>query len=110
MIIAMIRNLPEGARFTAAMSVDSVDEADIFEPDPRREAISDHRVWTMDRRLQATEINATYSLIAVTGNWGKEGPPDFPVIGPAAWQPAAKESMDLKDNFDVLRKMGWPGG
>lgn len=110
----MIRNLPEGARFTAAMTVDGADEEDsaaaIFEPDPRREAILDQRIWTMDRRLQATEINAIYTQIATTGNWGKEGPPDFPVIGPASWQASDKQSNEPKDNFDVLRKMGWPGG
>ncbi|HEX9225081.1 MAG TPA: hypothetical protein VF885_00315 [Arthrobacter sp.] len=110
----MIRNLPEGARFTAAMSVDQAEEISelrpFFEADPRREAILDHRTWTIDRRLQATEINAIYSQISVSGNWGKEGPPDFPVIGPAAWQPSEKQSNELRDNFDVLRKMGWPGG
>lgn len=106
----MIRNLPEGARFAAAMAIDQVDEAAIFEPDPRREAIADQRIWTLDRRLQATEINAIYSQIAVSGHWGKEGPPDFPVIGPAAWQPSDKESNEPQNNFDVLKRMGWPGG
>lgn len=110
----MIRNLPEGSRFTAAMSVDKEGElgdAVVFaEPDPRTAAIMDHRTWTVDRRLQATEINAIHTQIAVTGHWGKEGPPDFPVIGPASWQPAKKQSEELKDNYDVLRKMGWPGG
>jgi hypothetical protein len=107
----MIRNLPEGSRLAAAMSVDQPDDAETAEPDPRREAIADHRVWTMDRRLQATQINALYSQIAVSGHWGKEGPPDFPVIGPASWQTASnKESNEPKDNFDVLKRMGWPGG
>jgi hypothetical protein len=112
----MIRNLPEGSRFTAAMTVDRADEVEdlaaevLQDPDPRREAVMDHRAWTMDRRLMATAINAIYSQIHVSGNWGKEGPPDFPVIGPAAWQPNSKQSSEPKDNFDVLRKMGWPGG
>lgn len=110
----MLRNLPEGSRFAAAMSVDNAEELEdaeaFFARDPRREDIADHRTWTMDRRLQATEINALYSLIAVSGQWGKEGPPDFPVIGPAAWQPTKKKSEEPKDLFDVLKKMGWPGG
>ncbi|HEX9088403.1 MAG TPA: hypothetical protein VF867_12855 [Arthrobacter sp.] len=107
----MIRNLPEGSRFTAAMSVDRTDEENFFEPDPRREAIADMRVWTLDRRLQATEINAIYTQIAISGTWGKEGPPDFPVIGPASWQTETnKQSNEPKDNFDVLKRMGWPGG
>jgi hypothetical protein len=95
------------------MAVDHGEESEeakaFFAADPRREEVADHRTWTMDRRLKATEINAIYNLIAVSGQWGKEGPPDFPVIGPAAWQPK-KQSDEPKDNFDVLRKMGWPGG
>lgn len=107
----MLRNLPEGARYTAAMSVDNADSEDHdYVPDPRREAVMDHRVWTTDRRLQAMEINAIYSQIAVTGNWGKSGPPEMPTVGPAAWQESSHKSKPLKDNFDVLRKMGWPGG
>lgn len=94
------------------MAVDNANEtnSDFLEPDPRREAILDMRLWTLDRRLQATEINAIYTQVAVSGQWGKEGPPDFPVIGPAAWQPAKKKPDEPKNNFDVLRKMGWPGG
>jgi hypothetical protein len=112
-ILAMLRNLPEGSRFTAAMAVDRAEESDdagdFFDADPRREAVADHRTWTLDRRLQATQINATYSLIRVSAEWGKEGPPDFPVIGPASWQPE-KKSSEPENLFDVLKQMGWPGG
>jgi hypothetical protein len=72
----------------------------------------DQRTWTLDRRLKAMEINAMYSLIAVSGEWGKKGPPTFPTIGPAEWRPEDKPKMseEPKDLSDVLRKMGWPGG
>jgi len=109
----MLRNLPEGSRFAAVMAVDAVNQdAPERTPDPRMEAVMDHRAWTIDRRMKAMEINAIYSLIAVSGEWGKKGPPTFPTIGPAAWQPDSKpkKSDEPKDNFDVLRKMGWPGG
>lgn len=109
----MIRNLPEGSRFVAAMAVDTAtDEAAVEKPDldPRIEALMDQRVWTIDRRLQAMEINAIYSQIAVSGHWGKDGPPDFPIVGPKEWRAESKQSKEPKDNFDVLRKMGWPGG
>lgn len=109
----MIRNLPEGSRFNAAMAVDHADD-ETEAPhltDPRTEAVMDHRVWTTDRRLKAMQINAIYSHIAIAGHWGKNGPPDFPVVGPAEWRDAdSKKSKEPKDNFDVLRKMGWPGG
>jgi hypothetical protein len=108
----MIRNLPEGSRFVAAMEVDrdKDNEAPLL-TDPRTEAVMDQRVWTLDRRLKAMQINAIYSQVAVSGHWGKDGPPDFPTVGPADWRAAgSKKSKEPKDNFDVLRKMGWPGG
>jgi hypothetical protein len=110
----MIRNLPEGSRYASCMTVDRSDELpdETRTPDPRTEAVMDQRAWTLDRRLKAIEINAIYSLIAVSGDWGKKGPPSFPTIGPASWQPDNQKSKEpeLRDNFDVLRKMGWTGG
>lgn len=109
----MLRNLPEGSRFAAAMEVDrdKSDDDKTRLTDPRIEAVMDQRVWTLDRRLQAMQINAIYSQVAVSGHWGKDGPPDFPIMGPAEWRDAgSKKSKEPKDNFDVLRKMGWPGG
>lgn len=108
----MIRNLPEGSRFVSAATVDRTDDDDAMTPpmDPRIEALMDQRTWTIDRRLQAMAINAIYTQIAASGNWGKDGPPAFPTIGPLEWRAESKESKEPKDNFDVLRKMGWPGG
>jgi len=106
----MIRNLPEGSRYVAARVADASDEElDDVEVDPRAEAVMDRRIWTMDRRLMAMAINAIYSQVTVSGHWGTDGPPDFPTIGPAEWREETKEP-ELKDNFDVLRKMGWQGG
>jgi hypothetical protein len=106
----MIRNLPEGSRFVSAVTVDTpVEEAEPHLDDPRMEAVMDQRTWTIDRRLQAMAINAIYTQIAASGNWGKDGPPDFPTVGPQDWRAESKES-EPQNNFDVLRKMGWPGG
>ena len=111
LIFAMIRGLPEGSRFLAAQAADAPEPPqDEHELDPRTEALGDSRVWTLDRRLKAMEINAIYTLTAVTGHWGKDGPPTFPTIGPTAWREESTKSKEPKDNFDVLRKMGWPGG
>lgn len=107
----MIRGLPEGSRFVAAMSVDRAEAGTDETPtDPRTEAVMDQRIWTLDRRLKAMEINAIYSHISIAGQWGKSGPPEFPIIGPADWRAGSTKSKEPKDNFDVLRKMGWPGG
>jgi hypothetical protein len=115
LIFAMIRNLPEGSRFVAARTVDTddtqPDEDTSHLTDPRTEAVMDQRVWTLDRRLKAMQINAIYSQIAVSGQWGKAGPPDFPTVGPMDWRDAGStKSKEPKDNFDVLKRMGWPGG
>ena len=108
----MIRNLPEGSRFNAAMLHDRPPApGEEFETDPRREAIADTATWTLDRRLKAMVINAVNMNTAVTGNW-KDKAPDFPTIGPASWQdgPAQKKEPEYTDNFDFFRKMGFPGG
>jgi hypothetical protein len=110
LIFAMLRNLPEGSRFVAAMEVDRDKEEAPLLLDPRIEAVMDKRVWTLDRRLKAMTINAIYSQVAVSGHWGKDGPPDFATVGPAEWRAESNQSKEPKDNFDVLRKMGWPGG
>lgn len=109
MISSLIRNLPEGSRFRAAVAYDHPDESeDLPQADPRAEAIADRRSWTLARRLQAMEINAINTNTAVTGNW-KDKPPEFPTIGPAEWLgPPAKQEPVYTDNFDFFRKMGWP--
>lgn len=112
MVSSLIRNLPEGSRFRAAVAYDRPAESeDLPESDPRAESIADRRSWTLARRLQAMEINAINMNTAATGNW-KNGPPDFPTIGPADWQgpQAAKSEPVYKDNFDLFKKMGWPSG
>ena len=109
----MLRNLPEGSRYYAAMAVDNPrdESAESANPDPRTEAIMDHRVWTMDRRLLAMVINALNLNTAVSGHWEK--PPDFETIGPASWseKPSSKKpEQEFADNFDFFRKMGFPLG
>lgn len=108
MLSSLIRNLPEGSRFSAAMAYDHPDETEETERDPRAESIQDRRAWTLERRLQAMEINAININTTVTGNW-KDKPPTFPTVGPADWQgPPVKKEPVYKDNFDLFRKMGWP--
>lgn len=84
---------------------------DLPEPDPRVEAINDRRVWTLDRRLAAMGINAIQTHTALSVQW-KDGPPEFPIIGPADWQSPAEKPKEAErvytDNFDFFRQMGWP--
>lgn len=107
----MLRNLPEGSRYYAALAVDNQteDAPESDERDPRTEEVMDHRVWTIDRRLVAMLINAVNLNTAVSGHWEK--PPDFETIGPASWSPTAAKKpaeQEFADNFDFFRKMGFP--
>lgn len=110
----MLKNLPEGSRYYAAVVVDreAAGETEDIEIDPRRESLMDHRVWTLDRRLRAMQINAINMNTVVSGHWGEDGPPDFETIGPSAWRVEAKKKpeQEFKDNFDFFRKMGFPLG
>lgn len=107
----MIRNLPEGSRFFAAVAVDHPEASrDLPEPDPRVEAINDRRLWTLDRRLAAMAVNATNTNTVLSVQW-KDKPPDFPTVGPAEWQEGGTQSRPepvYTDNFDFFRQMGWP--
>lgn len=110
----MIRNLPEGSRYYAAMAVDHKDDeaGEKPESDPRIEEIMDHRVWTMDRRLAAMLINAVNLNTTVSGQMEKS---PFETIGPASWRSddepkKPRAEQEFKDNFDFFRKMGFPLG
>lgn len=107
----MLRNLPEGSRYYAAMAVDNKNDApESDERDPRLEEVMDHRVWTLDRRLVAMLINAVNLNTTVSGHWEK--PPDFETIGPASWSEDVQKpsEQEFTDNFDFFRKMGFPLG
>jgi hypothetical protein len=108
-ILAMVRNLPEGSRYHAVVAVDHKPDSD-QEADPHLEALLDHRVWTIDRKLMAATVNAINMNTAATGMWS-EKPPDFPIVGPASWkEEEPKEEEEYTDNFDFFRKKGFPIG
>lgn len=106
----MIRQLPEGSRFSAAMKVDRAAEIKEIEISDRDKAISDARNWTFDRELAAMVINAVNTNTVLSQQWEKGKEPSFPTVGPDSWQPKEKVSEEPKDLTDVLKRMGWPGG
>lgn len=108
-ISAMIRNLPEGARFTAIMSAPDGGERPPL--DAEVEEMLDRKLWTTDRLLQAQLINAVRDLTRVTGSgkWEKGKEPDFPIVGPASWrEPApgeptpASKPKTVDDVFNMM--------
>ena len=107
----MMHHLPEGSRYVAIMSAPmDDDEAKRPEPeiDPELSALTARRYWTQDRRLTATQINALYNLILVSGNWEEGKEPKFPVIGPPEWRGETAKKKPVTNN-DVLKALGWNG-
>lgn len=109
MVFAMIRQLPEGSRFSAAMSYDRSKEIKQIEISDRDKAIADIRTWTLDRELMAMVINAINTNTVLPHQWEKGKEPQFPIVGPDSWQPKQKAPEEPQDLSDVLKRMGWPG-
>lgn len=118
MILAMLRQLPEGARYTAIMSAPERREG-LPEPvyDPEAEALYDRRFWTPDRQHDAQMINALYSLVTLTGNWKKGKEPNYPVVGPIEWRPPEQRKKELEERkpegpvsvLDAMKAWGFQG-
>lgn len=114
----MLRQLPEGARYTAIMSAPESREG-LPEPeyDPEAEALYDRRYWTTDRQHTAQIINALSNLVEVTGTWRKGKEPNFPVVGPISWRPPEQRQKELEARkpegpvtaLDAMRAWGFQG-
>ena len=97
-ILAMLRNLPEGSRYSAAMSAPGPATDERPPLDPVVEAQLERQLWTADRRLMAQLINSLHTLIQVTGKWKEGEGPQFPVIGPASWREDTTPAASGPDN------------
>lgn len=110
-ILAMLRNLPEGSRFFKAMSA-QIAEDDRPEMTAEQEEAADKAFWNADRQLIAMLINAVREQTQVTGNW-KNKPPEMPVIGPLNWDKKRVKKQEIKKNGfrneDWMRALGWNG-
>jgi hypothetical protein len=118
LVLALIQDLPEGARYTALMSAPEHREG-LPEPeyDPAAESLHDRRFWTPDRRLNAQMINALHQLILVSGKWKKNHEPEFPIVGPLEWHPpeqlkkeqAARGVQEPVTVLAAMKAMGFTG-
>lgn len=113
LINAMLRNLPEGATFTAIMSAPNGDGEQDERPEPAPELVEllERKSWTEDRRLMAQLINSVNMLVRFAPKWEEGKAPEFPVVGPAEWREgghdtAASETptgTNAKSVMDVLK-------
>lgn len=87
----MLRNLPEGSRYTAIMSAPGGEDEPEQPPlDPEVEGMLERKLWTTDRKLLAQLINAVNTNTRYSVEWAKDHEPDFTVVGPAAWSDESK--------------------
>lgn len=106
LILTLLRNLPEGSRYAAAVAsapeaaaVHKKRAAQAAEADPTL----DQRTWTFDRMLMAQLINSINALVRHTIPWPQDKTPDLPLVGPASWREGPK-SKPLTV-MDVLNKI-----
>lgn len=117
-IIAFIRNLPEGSRYVSIRAADLDTAEKDIELTPREIRITDARAWTLDRRLMAMITNAVNQNTSALGHWQKGKEPQFPVVGPTSWDPKRMKRLEVKEqitngqwsNWDVLAAMGMASG
>lgn len=107
LILAMIRNLPEGTRYVAALA-SAREESGEYEPtkseqDSRPDPITEHLTWTTDRILMAQLINAVNMLVRYSVQWEKT--PNIPLVGPAVWREGSKKSRKATSVLDVLNRI-----
>ena len=88
LILALLRRLPEGSHYAAAMSAAPETVAARAEADksPAVDPAVEARTWTLDRTLMAQLINSVNALVTHSIPWEQGKAPKLPVVGPAAWR------------------------
>lgn len=102
----MLRNLPEGSRYAAALTsapeFDDVATEEPAEVDPAQDA----RQWNTDRQLMAQLINSVNTLVRHTIPWEQGNAPTLPLIGPASWRGEGKSAPAKPLSvLDVINKV-----
>lgn len=107
LILSMIRNLPEGSRYVAAIAAEReesgvYDVQDSEEPSPV-DPITEHMTWTTDRVLMAQLINAVNMLVRHSIQWEK--PLNLPLVGPEKWREGEKKPRKAVSVMDVIHRI-----
>lgn len=109
MVLAMLRNLPEDATFTAHMKVEQDREREAggdpapVDIDPGLAALVEKKTWTEDRKLLADISNRLGTILLYLHQWEKGKEPRLPIVGPQEWRDAAEpEKKTLKTIDDVF--------
>lgn len=83
----MIRHLPEGSNYVAALQSAPVDESLERSDEPAEfDPVQESQMWTQDRVLMAQLINSVNMLVRHSIQWQEGKAPNLPIIGPASWR------------------------
>lgn len=87
LILTMLRNLPEGSRYAAAVT-SAPEVVGIETPQAPVEVnpIQEARTWSHDRQLMAQLINSVNTLVRFSIPWEQGKAPQLPLVGPASWR------------------------
>jgi hypothetical protein len=109
MVLAMVKDLPEGSRLTAR----TYGKRPPIEPNSEIDWYLERREWgSTDRMLAAAQVNLLGDLLRFVPMWEKgKGPKPAPV-GPPEWRGIKPETEEKKREAsieDAMRVFGWPG-
>lgn len=108
LILAMVRNLPEGTNYVAIQAARLTREREQFSPDDTEpipvDPVQEFKQWTEDRRLMAQLINSVNQLVRHTVQW--QSPPQIPLVGPSSWRGEGKSKpAKTLSVFDVINRV-----
>ena len=105
LVLTMLRHLPEGSRYVAAItSAPEVADATPQEIPEEADPALELRTWTQDRQLMAQLINSVNVLVRHSINWEQGKAPKLPLVGPSSWRGEGKSAKPLTV-MDVLNKI-----
>lgn len=107
LILSLLKRLPEGSHYAAAMASSPevlaarAENDKTTAVDPAVEA----RTWTFDRTLMAQLINSVNALVTHLPNWEQGKAPKLPLVGPAEWRGetgAPAKPLSVMDTFNKI--------
>lgn len=102
LLTALIRRLPEGSHYVAALSSAPVETGPINDAPAEIDPVQERLLWTEDRRLLAQLINSVNMLVRYSIQWEKGKEPHIPIIGPADWRGEGGEKTKPSKPLSVM--------
>ena len=108
LILTMIRHLPEGSNYVAALQSAPVDELLERSDEPAAiDPFQESKMWTQDRVMMAQLINSVNMLVRHSIQWQDGKAPQLPLVGPSSWrgEGANSKSSEPLSVADVINKV-----